>query len=242
MDGDADLAAVAAVVAEPARAKMLTALGDGRALPASVLAARAGVAPSTASEHLAKLVAAGFLSGERNGRRRVFRLAGPEVNEALEALARLAPPEPVRSLREGTRAEALRRARTCYDHLAGQLGVGLMAALLDRGLLANGAVRDGEPDYHVTRSGLGALGELGIDLASVPGRRPAVRYCLDWSEKRHHVGGKLGKALADRCFELGWIERYEAGRAVRVTPTGERGLVEAFGFDLAATRRPPGGA
>jgi DNA-binding transcriptional ArsR family regulator len=242
MDGDADLAAVAAVVAEPTRARILTALGDGRALPASVLAAQAGVAPSTASEHLAKLVAAGFLSTERNGRCRHFRLAGPEINDLLEALARLAPPEPVRSLREGTRAEALRRARTCYDHLAGKLGVGLMAALLDRGLLANGAVRDGEPDYHVTQPGLGALLELGIDLASVPGRRPAVRYCLDWSEKRHHVGGKLGKALADRFFELGWIERYESGRAVRVTPVGERGLVDVFGVDLAATRGPPGEA
>ncbi|HYZ79534.1 MAG TPA: metalloregulator ArsR/SmtB family transcription factor [Gaiellaceae bacterium] len=233
MDGDADLAAVAAIVAEPARARILTALGDGRALPASVLAAQAGVAPSTASQHLAKLVAAGFLSTEPNGRRRYFRLAGPEINDLLEALARLAPPEPVRSLRQGTRAEALRRARTCYDHLAGKLGTGLMAALLDRELLANGAARGGEPDYHVTQSGLGTLRGLGIDLASVPGRRPAVRHCLDWSEKRHHVGGKLGKALADRFFEFGWIERYESGRAVRVTPVGERGLVEVFGLEVA---------
>ena len=114
-----------------------------------------------------------------------------------------------------------------------------MAALLDRELLANGAVRDGEPDYHVTPSGLATLRGLGIDLASVPGRRPAVRYCLDWSEKRHHVGGKLGKALADRFFELGWIERYESGRAVRVTPAGERGLFDVFGL---ATRPSPDGA
>ena len=237
MDGDADIAAVAAVVAEPARARILTALGDGREVSASVLAAQAGVAPSTASEHLAKLVAAGFVSAERNGRRRHFRLAGPEVNEVLEALARLAPPEPVRSLGQGTRAEALRRARTCYDHLAGKLGVALMAALLDRGLLANGAARGGEADYRVTVAGLDELHKLGIDLARIPGRRPAVRYCLDWSEKRHHVGGKLGKALADRFFELGWLERYELGRAVRVTPVGERGFVDVLGVDVAPLAR-----
>jgi DNA-binding transcriptional ArsR family regulator len=234
MDGDADIAAVAAVVAEPARARILTALGDGRALPASSLAAQAGVAPSTASQHLARLVAAGFLSSERNGRRRLYRLAGPEINDLLEALARLAPAEPVRSLRQGTRAAALRRARTCYDHLAGRLGVELMASLLDRELLANGAVRGGEPDYRVTEAGLSTFGELGIDLARIPGRRPAVRYCVDWSEKRHHVGGKLGKALADRFFDLGWLGRYESGRAVRITPVGERGLVDIFAVDVGA--------
>ena len=152
----------------------------------------------------------------------------------LEALARLAPPEPVRSLRQGTRAEALRRARTCYDHLAGKLGVALMAALLDRGLLANGAARGGDPDYRVTAAGLAELRELGIDLGRIPGRRPAVRYCVDWSEKRHHVAGKLGKALADRFFELGWLERYESSRAVRITPVGEGALVEVLGLDLAA--------
>jgi DNA-binding transcriptional ArsR family regulator len=234
MDGDADISAAAAVVAEPARARILTALGDGRALSASRLAAEAGVAPSTASQHLARLVDAGFLSPEPNGRRRLFRLAGPEVNDLLEALARLAPAEPVRSLRQGTRAAALRRARTCYDHLAGKLGVELMAALLDRELLANGAARGGEPDYRVTEAGLSTLGDLGIDLARVPGRRPAVRYCVDWSEKRHHVGGKLGKTLADRFFELGWLERYESGRAVRITPAGERGLVDIFAVDVGA--------
>src|SRR5438067_4029060 len=174
MDGDADIAAAAAIVAEPARARILAALGDGRARPAGRLAAEAGVAPSTASQHLARLVDAGFLSTEPNGRRRLFRLAGPEINELLEALARVAPPEPVRSLRQGTRATALRRARTCYDHLAGKLGVELMAALLERELLANGAARGGEPDYRVTEAGLGAFRELGIDLVGIPGRRPAV--------------------------------------------------------------------
>src|SRR5918911_4958178 len=135
MDGDADLAAVGALLAEPARARMLAALGDGRALPASVLAAEARVAPSTASEHLAKLVGGGLLAVESRGRRRYFRLYGPEIGDALEAVSRIAPAEPVRSLRESTRAEALRLARPCYDHLAGALGTALMDALVERGIV-----------------------------------------------------------------------------------------------------------
>lgn len=225
MDGDADLAAAAAVVAEPARARMLVALGDGRELPASVLASEAGVAASTASEHLGKLVASGFLSVEQNGRRRNFRIAGAEINDVLEALARVAPPQPVLSLRQATRAEALRLARTCYDHLAGKLGTALMDALLERDVLDDG---------RITESGHALLSAIGVDLESVPGRRPTVRYCLDWSEQRHHAGGKLGKALADRFFELGWVERAETGRALRVTDAGKRGLVDIFDVDVAA--------
>jgi len=224
VDGDADLAAVAAVVAEPARARILVALGDGRELPASVLAAVAGVSASTASEHLGKLVAAGFLSVDRNGRRRNFRIAGPEIGDVLEALARVAPPEPIRSLREGTRAQALREARTCYDHLAGKLGTELMDALLERGVVA---------DDRVTPTGLRTLASLGVDLDSIPGRRPPFRSCLDWSEKRPHAAGKLGAALAATLFDLGWIERWDSGRAVRITPAGRTGFAEAFGLTLS---------
>src|SRR2546421_6571068 len=142
MDGAADLATVAAVVAEPARARMLVALGDGRELSASVLASEAGVSASTGSEHLGKLVAAGFLSVEQNGRRRSFRIAGSDINDVLEALACVAPPQPVRSLRQATRAEALRLARTCYDHLAGKLGTTLMDALLERRALDDGRITE----------------------------------------------------------------------------------------------------
>ena len=227
MDGDADLAAVGALLAEPARARMLAALGDGRALPASVLAAEARVAPSTASEHLARLVGGGFLAVERRGRRRYFRLHGPEIGEVLEAVARVAPREPVRSLREATRAEALRLARTCYDHLAGGLGTALMDALVERGMVA------GED---VTADGVEALSRIGVDLDSVPGRRPVFRSCLDWSEQRPHAAGKLGAALAARCFELGWIERLDGSRAVRVTPTGETGFADAFGVTPSRLR------
>jgi DNA-binding transcriptional ArsR family regulator len=223
VDGDADLAAVGTLLAEPARARILTALGDGRALPASALAAEAGVAPSTASGHLARLVDGGLLAAESRGRRRYFRLRGPEVAEALEALARVAPRERVRSLGQATRIEALRAARTCYDHLAGRLGTALMDALLGHGLVA---------DEHVTGAGAERLGELGIDLDSIPGRRPRFRSCLDWSERRPHAAGKLGAALAAHAFELGWVERLDGSRALRVTSAGELGFADAFSLPL----------
>jgi DNA-binding transcriptional ArsR family regulator len=225
MDGDANIAAVAAVLADPARCRVLAALGDGRTLPASMLASEAGVAASTASEHLARLVQAGLLTVERHGRHRYFRLAGPHVSDLLEALARVAPPAPVRSLREGTRADALRWARTCYDHLAGRVGVAVMDSLLERGLV--------EPD-RLTEQGAAFLGELGVDLDALPPTRPAVRCCVDWSEQRPHLAGAVGAALAGRLFTLGWIRRAERGRAVHLTDEGRRGLADAFGVEVRA--------
>jgi DNA-binding transcriptional ArsR family regulator len=240
MTGDADLAAIASVLADPGRARMLLALYDGRALAASVLAAEAGVAPSTATFHLARLLDAGLVTAERQGRHRYFRLAGPEVAEAVEGLVRLAPAQPVRSLREGTRAEQLRSARTCYDHLAGRLGVALMSALLERGHLAGGdgrhhsetarADRLSAPgrdvDYALTASGWALFADLGVEL---PPRRRAVRYCIDWSEQAHHLSGGAGRGLLDRLLELDWIRRGPESRAVFVTPSGVDGLREAFG-------------
>jgi|tagenome__1003787_1003787.scaffolds.fasta_scaffold20697444_2 DNA-binding transcriptional ArsR family regulator len=240
MQGDTDIAALAAVLADPGRARMLAALGDGRALPASVLADEAGVAASTASEHLRKLTKAGLVSAERHGRHRYFRLAGPHIGELLEAMARVAPTAPVRSLREGTRAQALREARTCYDHLAGKLGTDLFAALLEREVIVGG---DGLFDPELARKDrLSAPGwdveyrlgdpepleELGIDLPT--GRRPLIRYCIDWSEQRHHLGGALGAAIADRLFDLKWIKRAKGTRAVHVTPQGEAGLAALLDY------------
>jgi DNA-binding transcriptional ArsR family regulator len=244
MSGDADIAALASLFADPARARMLMALGDGRALPASVLAAEAGVAPSTASGHLTRLRDAGLIVVERHGRHRYHRLAGPEVGRLLEALAALAPPATVRSLREGTRAEAVRTARTCYDHLAGRLGTALMASMLEEGLLEGGdgtfdpAAADHDRlsapgwdvDYQLTARGEARLGdELGIDLDALrAGRRRLVRYCVDWSEQRHHLAGALGAAIADRMLELGWIRRLDGHRAVQVTPAGRDSLESSF--------------
>ena len=157
--GDVDLAAIGAVLAEPARARILLALGDGRALPASVLASEAGVAPSTASAHLGRLVEAGLLRAHPQGRHRYYRLAGPEVGELIEALARVSPAAPVHSLRQGTRAEALRAARTCYDHLAGRLGVAVFAALLERRL-----ARGGDGVHRLDGGGRDRLSSVGRDL------------------------------------------------------------------------------
>lgn len=244
MAGDADIAAAAAAVADPRRARILLALADGRALPATLLAREAGVAASTASEHLARLLDARMLTAERHGRHRYFRLAGPAVAELLESLARLAPPAPVRTLRESSRAAAIREARTCYDHLAGRLGTALMRALLERGVLAGGdglfdartAGRDRlsapgvDLDYRLTERGARELEAFGIDPAGLPRRRPLVRYCVDWSEQQHHLAGALGAALCERLFERGWIERAGRSRAVRVTASGRAGLARTFGL------------
>ena len=232
MQGDVDIAKIGALVADPARARILLALGDGRALPATVLADEAGVTASTASAHLSKLVTGGMLEVERSGRHRYFRVAGPAVAELIEALARLSPPSSVRSLSQGTKAQAVRYARTCYDHLAGVLGTSLMDAMLERGLLASGEnVLD--RDYRLTPRGADELAGFGIDLASLGDRRrPLIRYCVDWSEKRHHLAGALGAALAERMFELGWVKRARTSRAVHVTGDGHRGLQETFGLEL----------
>jgi DNA-binding transcriptional ArsR family regulator len=249
MGGDADIAKVGALIADPARARILLALGDGRSLPATVLASEAGVAASTTSAHLGKLVAGGLLCVHRQGRHRYYRLSGPAVGEALEKLMTLAPEAPVRSLRQGTRANAVRSARTCYDHLAGMLGAGLMAAMLDRGLLDGGDGRftpgDGSRDrlstpgrehrYELTERGRAELTSFGLDLDRLERlRRPLIRYCVDWSEQRHHLAGALGAAIAARTLELGWIRRARTGRAVHVTDAGRDGLRETFGLQLAA--------
>jgi DNA-binding transcriptional ArsR family regulator len=247
VNGDADIATIGALVADPGRARILLALGDGRALPASVLAGEAGVAASTASAHLHKLVKGGMLRVERHGRHRYFRLAGPEVAELMEALARISPPAPVRSLKQGSKAQTVRYARTCYDHLAGMLGTELMGALLDRGLLTGGdgvfdpdgagadrlSAPGSDVDYRLTGDGMRELKEFGIDFNALPARRPLIRYCVDWSEQRHHLAGSLGAALAARMTELGWVSRARGSRAVHVTDAGHKGLHKHFGVDLS---------
>ena len=245
--GDADIASIGALVADPGRARILLALGDGRALPASVLADEAGVAASTASTHLGKLVKGGMLRVERHGRHRYFRIARPEVGELIEALARVSPPAPVRSLKQGSKAQAVRFARTCYDHLAGMLGTQLMEAMIERELLTGGdgvfdpdAAREDrlsapgtDLDYRLTPSGLRELKAFGIDFDSLPSRRPLIRYCVDWSEQRHHLAGSLGAAMATRMIELGWVRKAARSRAIHVSDDGFDGLRDHFGVELS---------
>ena len=237
MAADADVAAVAELVARPARARILQALADGRALPASVLADRAGVARSTASEHLGRLVAGGLLAVEAHGRHRYYRLAGEEVARLLEALARVAPEVQVRSLGDATRGAALHRARYCYDHVAGRLGVTLLDLLLADGTIDGHdgsfrpgvdrlSSRGGDSPYRLRSPG-GLLGALGVVPAAIEGRRPLLGFCVDWSEQRHHLAGGLGAAIATALVDQGWIERAEASRVVHVLPAGAEGLARA---------------
>jgi DNA-binding transcriptional ArsR family regulator len=247
VSGDVDLARTAALIGDPGRARVLRALADGRELAATVLAHEAGVAPSTASVHLAKLVEGGLVTAESRGRHRYFRLAGPDVAAALEALAKLAPSAPVRSLREGTKAQAVRAARTCYDHLAGRLGVAIMSALIADGALAGGdgryrrtRARQDRPsaigrdlDYRLTQEGADKLRDIGVDVDNaLAGPRAPIRYCIDWSEQDHHLSGALGAALAARLFELEWVKRLPRTRAVLVTEDGRRGLAESLDVAL----------
>lgn len=226
MQSEPDLAAAASLLAEPARAELVLAvLADGT-LTASELAARAGIARSTASGHLGRLVAGGFLVVSGRGRNRYYELAGTDVAEAVEALARIAPQRPARSLREATRNELLREARTCYDHLAGRVGVAFAAALERRGVIER---VDG--DFALGGRAAEELGRLGIDLEPLAEqRRPLVRGCLDWSERELHVAGSLGAALTARLFELGCLARRDTTRSVAVTGRG-RELFAELGLD-----------
>jgi DNA-binding transcriptional ArsR family regulator len=220
------LAGTAAAIGDPARANMLAALMDGRALTATELARIAGVAPQTASGHLARLAEAGLILPEKQGRHRYHRLASPEVASALEglmALASRARPAPV----TGPRDAALRQARTCYDHLAGQLAVALADSLESRGHLV--LESDGA---EITASGTAFLQEMGVQAR--PSRRLLCRPCLDWSERRPHLAGAIGAALCAHCLEMGWLRRRDGTRALLITPAGEQGFRARFGVTLRA--------
>jgi DNA-binding transcriptional ArsR family regulator len=230
--GGRDLAAIGALVSDPARCRILLALGDGLALSASGLAAEAGVSPATASSHLRKLTDAGLLAVEIEGRRRNYRLAGPEVAALIEAVERLAPAAPVRSLRQSQQVRSWREARVCYDHVAGRLGVTIMHAMLEQRFLepvdrAAGTSAAGVR-YAPTADGRAFLDELGVDLP--PGRRP-VRYHSDSTEEGPHLSGVLGRALLARFVDLGWVRRQKRQR-LEITPDGVTGLDKALRVHL----------
>ncbi|MFD1626078.1 ArsR/SmtB family transcription factor [Azospirillum griseum] len=219
------IATVAALIGDPARANMLAALMGGQALTAGELAWHGGISASTASGHLAKLAESGLLTVEKQGRHRYYRLSSVDVAQAMEALMVLTGKGPKRHRPVGPRDEALRAARTCYDHLAGRLGIALTDALCARNHvhLADGV-------GVVTPEGERLFRDFGVDVTSGgAGQRPLCRACFDWSERRHHLAGRLGAGLLDRALALGWLARSPDSRAVTVTAEGERGFVDMFG-------------
>ncbi|MGH6861420.1 MAG: ArsR/SmtB family transcription factor [Phyllobacterium sp.] len=229
MSNTARFAEIAALAGDPGRASMLNGLMDGRALTASELARLAGITAQTASSHLARMTEAGLLQVEKQGRHRYHRLASPAVAQMIESIMRLAAPQgDLRPIRTGPKDAALRAGRTCYDHLAGHLGVSIADALIEAGHLHLGADA-GE----VTTSGIALFERAGIAFPARTAKRARMlcRPCLDWSERRPHLAGAVGAALCRHCFDNGWIRRVEGTRAVRVTPNGRRHLRETFGVD-----------
>jgi len=230
-----DLAEVGALVGDPGRANMLSALLGGRALTAAELASIAGVTAPTASEHLKKLTAARLLICTRQGRHRYFRMASPDVAHMLEGMMTVAASNGAQRYRPASRIDAaLRAARICYDHLAGGLGVGLADALCGRGYVSLS-----EDAGEVTATGSDFFRSLGIDLspASDKSRRPVCRVCIDWTERRPHLAGTLGMAICRHCLASGWIERESASRAVRLTPPGRAAFARLFGLECTAPQR-----
>lgn len=224
-----DLSTIAALIGDPTRATMLSALLSGQSLPASDLAYRAHITPQTASTHLARLVEGGLLDVSRTGRHRYYRLKNAHVAHALEALANLAAPPHLKTPKDSAAYDALCFARTCYDHLAGQMGVALTQALTEKGLI----VEEGQI-YTLTPAGMQWLAVWNIDERTLrQSRRMFARTCVDWSERRHHLAGALGSALTQALFERGWIVRIAGQRAVRVTDIGRRGFRDEFGIDVS---------
>jgi DNA-binding transcriptional ArsR family regulator len=227
MESATHIARVAALLGDPARAAMLWLLIDGRARPAGELAFVANVSAQSASGHLSKLVDAELLQVETQGRHRYYRLAGHTVALALESLAAISPRPAVRPLpaSKGT-PEAMRYARTCYDHLAGELAVSLLAQIEKQGLLTRH-----EKNFELSAKGEKAFRRIGIDLDAVrDAKRQFACGCLDWSERQFHLGGALGAALLSALMERRWMLRVQKTRTLQLTPKGREGLKEAFGL------------
>lgn len=224
-----DVTTIGMLIGQETRSTMLLLLLDGRARTATELADASDVSRPTASFHLGQLVEGGLLRIERQGKHRYFRLASPEIAALLESMLVVAGTTlPDATLQTGPRSNDMRQARMCYDHIAGKLGIGIVDSLVHSGTLIE------TPDsFLLTVSGTRHLESLGIDVAAARRRRRHfARTCIDWSERRPHLAGSLGAAIADRLFASGWIEREPEGRTVYITPAGQRGLAGAFGIDI----------
>jgi DNA-binding transcriptional ArsR family regulator len=228
MSNAPQIAEVAALVGDPARANILVALLGGRALTATELSHAAGVSPQTTSGHLGKLSTARLVVLMKQGRHRYYRLAGPQVAHMLESIMNVALVGPPRYQPKTKLDDAMRQARTCYDHFAGVLGVGIADAMTARGYLVLG-----DEAGEVTPTGMEFMSQLGVDLAAARAkRRVFCRPCLDWTERRSHIGGAVGAAFAQRCFDLKWIERIGDTRAVKITSLGRRGFMETLDLSV----------
>jgi DNA-binding transcriptional ArsR family regulator len=228
MSEDIRIAEVAALVGDPARANILGALMGGRALAAGELVRVTGVSPQTTSGHLGKLTEGRLIACVKQGRHRYYRIATPRVAEMLESIMAIVAEAPPRYRPASKLDEAMRIARTCYDHFGGKLGVGITDALC-----ALGHVTLCDEGGELTESGVAFFERFGVDLASARTRRRIFcRPCLDWTERRLHLGGTVGAVLAQRCFDLKWLQHIRGSRALIITPAGRRGLSEAFGLSL----------
>jgi DNA-binding transcriptional ArsR family regulator len=237
MESPLELCDLARLLSNPARATMLAALLEGRALSAGELARGSGVAMSTASEHLATLSTGGLVTSLQSGRHRYYRLRGQQTSEALEAWFRLTPPAQPRSLRTSREAQRLAFARTCYDHLAGAVGVTVHAAMLEQEWLMPTA--DG---YDVAATGERGLARMSVDVgAARAAHRSLAKPCLDWTERRYHLAGAVAGELCSALFAQGWLRR-SAGRGVEVTPLGIEGLSDVLGCSLTPGDRAAGAA
>jgi DNA-binding transcriptional ArsR family regulator len=235
MSYSAGFSITASLIADPARAAMLTALLDGRALPAGELAYASNITPQTASSHLAKLLAGGLLAVETEGRHRYYRLAGSHVANALEQLAAIRADVPVRRKALSPQARELRFCRCCYDHLAGQVGVAVAGGLQARGFIVAAA----EKQFEITGVGAEWFASVGLDLDALkPTRRGIARQCLDWTERTHHLAGPLGIGLLRVMCANGWLRRARDSRALRVLPKGWRELKHHLGVDASAIATP----
>lgn len=222
-------ASIGALLGVPARANILASLIDGQALTATELAISAGVSPQTTSSHLAKLVEAGLILAEKHGRHRFYRLADPYIADILEPLAELVKHQPVPERRKSRAPLDLCPARLCYDHLAGKVGVQVADGLMEKDYLVSMG-----RDYRVTDGGSAFFGEIGVDLAALAQtRRVFARQCLDWSERRSHLGGALGAAVCERFLKEGWIKRTRVPRQIAVLDAGRSALKKLLNIEIA---------